>query len=67
MRTRKGLVALIIFTIMFIGAWQADNLNNRYIQMYNLDEEHEHMGILEAPQQVEPMEPFRPREYIKIR
>ncbi|WP_216828999.1 hypothetical protein [Alkalihalobacterium elongatum] len=67
MRLRKGLVALAIFTIMFIGAWQADSLNDRLIQMYNLDEEHENMGILEAPRQVERIEPFRPREYIKIR
>lgn len=67
MRLRKGLVALSIFTILFIAAWQADSYNDRMIQMYNLDEEHENMGILEAPQQIQQLEPFRPREYIKIR
>ncbi|WP_026674608.1 hypothetical protein [Alkalihalobacterium bogoriense] len=64
MNVRKGIIAFLIFLVMFIAAWRADAVNNRYVQ----HPEREDIGILEvAPQQLVPLERFNSREYIRHR
>ncbi|OIJ16660.1 hypothetical protein BKP45_05320 [Anaerobacillus alkalidiazotrophicus] len=60
---KKALVALGIFTILFISAWWVNEINEK---RYYIDEQNEQIQLLMVDEE-ERFERFKPREYIKIR
>lgn len=60
---RKAVVALGIFTVLFISAWWANEINEK---RYYIDEPSEQIESLMLDE-VKGFESFRPREYIKVK
>ncbi|MCT8139642.1 hypothetical protein H1D32_19185 [Anaerobacillus sp. CMMVII] len=60
---KKAIVALGIFSILFVVAWWANELNE---QRYYIDEQSEQFQGLMVDEE-QRTERFRPREYIKIK
>lgn len=66
MLRKKGLVGLSIFTIMFVTAWWGNGMTERY---YHVDPDGEHGGVQLLrvnPEGSIRLEPFKPREYIRV-
>lgn len=62
---KKVSVAVGIFTVMFISAWWANEINEK---RYYIDEPSEQIEIFMVEEEEEEMfERFRPREYIKVK
>lgn len=61
--TKKAIVALSIFTVLFIVAWWANEINEK---RYYIDDQNEQIqGLMFDEEKIN--ERFRPREYIKIK
>jgi hypothetical protein len=61
--TKKAIVALSIFTVLFIVAWWANEINEK---RYYIDDQNEQIqGLMFDEEKTN--ERFRPREYIKIK
>lgn len=60
---KKAVIALGIFTVLFISAWWANEINEN---KYYIDEPSERIESFMVVE-LERYERFRPREYIKIK
>lgn len=62
----KGFVSILIFTVMFSSAWVLNVYNEHNVY---INEVHDAEGIQILGEESDSVfkEPFRPREYIKIR
>lgn len=60
---KKAIVALGIFTFLFVIAWWANEINEK---RYYIDEPNNQFQILMIDEEIR-NERFRPREYIKIK
>jgi hypothetical protein len=62
----KGIAGLLIFLSLFIGGWALDQNMKRDHKAVKTAEETGETGGIEV-KEVPPGDPFKPREYIRIR
>lgn len=60
---KKIIVALGIFTVLFISAWWANEINGK---RYYIDQPSDQIELFMV-EEVERFDRFRPREYIKVK
>jgi hypothetical protein len=61
--TKKAIVALSIFAVLFVVAWWANEINEK--RYYIDDQNGQIQGLMQGDESRN--ERFRPREYIKIK
>ncbi|MGO4887267.1 hypothetical protein ACJ2A9_05890 [Anaerobacillus sp. MEB173] len=67
MLRKKGFIGVSIFTVMFVVAWWGNGINERY---YHVDPEagegeFQLLGV-DPDERFIRLEPFKPREYIRV-
>ncbi|RXI99996.1 hypothetical protein DS745_14085 [Anaerobacillus alkaliphilus] len=61
---KKAIIAIGIFSILFVTAWWANEMNER---RYYIDEDNDQVQLLMIDEEARNERIFRPREYIKIK
>lgn len=63
---KKGVVAISIFSFLFISGWWLNEINERYFHIQQKDDNQ--INVLQEEQRtIILQEPYRPREYIRAR